>query len=124
QKATHCTTRADVYAKDPQSDAAVQRERFKIYVVHADDFTAVHIDDLLIEQIATQQQHAFGTGELRPRICWLAGTDPTVHVLESVTREEAIALRRLDNKVEYLVTALLRSQGNFAHSSCDRAAGI
>jgi hypothetical protein len=108
EQAANGTAGANIYSVNPQSDATVRRKRFKIHVVHADDLASVHVDDLLVEQIAAQQQHPFSGGELGPGIYRLARANATIDVLEGVAREKAIALRRLNNEIEDLVTAFLR----------------
>ena len=50
--------RADVDRDDVQQQVAVDRRRFELDVVDAHDLAAVDVDDLLIEQVALQEQHA------------------------------------------------------------------
>ena len=50
--------RADVDRDDVQQHVAVDRRRFELDVVHTNDLAAVDVDDLLIEQIALEQQDA------------------------------------------------------------------
>ena len=50
----------DVHGHDGERDMAVERRRIELDVVDADDLAAVHIDDLLIEEVALQQQLAVG----------------------------------------------------------------
>ena len=50
--------RADVDGQHAQDDVAVDRGGVELYVVDADDLAAMHVDDLLIQQITLEQQHA------------------------------------------------------------------
>ena len=52
--------RADVDGDDVEQQVAVDRRRFELDVVDADDLAAVDVDDLLIEEVALEQQHAVG----------------------------------------------------------------
>ena len=54
---------ADVHRDDADQEVAVDRRRFELDVVDADDLAAVDVDDLLIEQVALEQQHAVGRRE-------------------------------------------------------------
>ena len=58
--------RADVDRDDVQEQVAVDRRRVELDVVDADDLAAVHVDDLLIEQVALQQQDAVGRRDSAP----------------------------------------------------------
>ena len=67
--------RADVDGDDVQRDVAVDRRRVELDVVDADDLAAVDVDDLLIEQIALEQQHAVRRVYLSQRDGVVAGAD-------------------------------------------------
>ena len=49
---------ADVHRDDVQHHVAVERRRVELDVVDADDLPAVDVDDLLVEEVALEQQHA------------------------------------------------------------------
>ena len=57
---------ADVDRDDAQDDVAVDRRRVELDVVDADDLASVDVDDLLIEQVALEEQDAVGGGVLSP----------------------------------------------------------
>ena len=51
---------------DVEQQVAVDRRRLELDVVDAHDLAAVDVDDLLIEQVALQQQHAVGRRRSAP----------------------------------------------------------
>ena len=51
---------ADVDREDVERDVAVDRRRIDLDVVDANDLAAVDVDDLLVEEVALEQQHAVG----------------------------------------------------------------
>ena len=57
---------ADVDGDDVEQQVAVDRRRLELDVVDADDLAAVDVDDLLVEQVALEQQHAVGRREALP----------------------------------------------------------
>ena len=59
--------RADVDGQDVQQQVAVDRRRIDLDVVHAHDLPAVHVDDLLIEQVALEQEDAVRRRDSAPR---------------------------------------------------------
>ena len=67
--------RADVHGDDVEHEVAVDRRRVELDVVDADDLAAVDVDDLLIEQVALEQQHAVGRRCTVPRRGVAGGAD-------------------------------------------------
>ena len=51
---------AHVHGDDAEHDVAVDRRGVELDVVDANDLPSVDVDDLLIEQVALEQQHAVG----------------------------------------------------------------
>ena len=66
REAADRASRADVHGDDVQQHVAVDRRRFELDVVHANDLAAVDVDDLLIEKIALEQQDAVRRGVRAP----------------------------------------------------------
>ena len=60
RQATDRAARADVHRDDVQQQVTVDRRRFELDVVDAHDLAAVDVDDLLIEEVALEQQDAVG----------------------------------------------------------------
>jgi hypothetical protein len=63
QQATDRTTRPYVDRMNPQDGmfGVFLRIEFKVNVVDADDFPPVYVDDLLIEQVALEQEESLGS---------------------------------------------------------------
>ena len=59
-------TRADIDRHHVQQHVAVDRRRFELDVVDADDLAAVDVDDLLIEEVALEQENAVRRVVRRP----------------------------------------------------------
>ena len=57
---------ADVHGDDVQQQVAVDRRRVELDVVDAHDLAAVDVDDLLIEEIALEEEQAVGRREALP----------------------------------------------------------
>src|SRR5205823_12682156 len=57
-EAANRASRADVDGDDVQREMAVDGGRVDLDVVHSDDLAAVDVDDLLIEQVALEEQDA------------------------------------------------------------------
>src|SRR5262249_26898297 len=51
---------ADVYGEDRERHVIVDGRGVELDVVDPDNFSAVNVDDLLIKQIAFEQEHAVG----------------------------------------------------------------
>ena len=67
RQAADGAARADVDRDDVQQQVAVDRRRLELDVVDAHDLAAVDVDDLLVEQVALEQQHAVGRRVALPR---------------------------------------------------------
>jgi len=59
----------DVHRHDVQQQVTVDRRRFDLDVVDAHDLAPVDVDDLLIEQIAFEEQHAVRRDEALHAAC-------------------------------------------------------
>src|SRR5437868_5306203 len=93
EESTDGTTRTHVDAEDPQDHMAIHRHGFEIDIVNTNHFAAVYIDDLLVEQIAAEQEHPLRIGEFGPGFGGLAGAHSAVDVLESFALKNGIAFR-------------------------------
>ncbi len=78
----------------------------KVHVVDANNFAAVNVDDLLIEQVAAQQQQAFGSVGQYPAPAEVAAQTPP---LMAKTAANGSAIAGLED---------LREQGDLPRSSC------
>ena len=59
--------RADVDGDDVQREVAVDGRRIDLDVVDAHDLAAVDVDDLLVEEVALEEEHAVGRRVGLPR---------------------------------------------------------
>ena len=84
---------ADVDGDDVESDVAVDRRRVELDVVDAHDLAAVDVDDLLIEEVALEQQQAVRRSVGLPCPASVDGADRRRRTI-SARRREAPARRR------------------------------
>ena len=84
-------------------------------VVNPNNLSPVNVDNLLVEQIAFQQQHAFPTA-VRTPFCGM-GRNPEliVNQADGLGGNQAIAVACLDNETADLARTLLRGNGDFKH---------
>src|SRR5438067_303378 len=65
----HSTARTNVNLSHLQLEAAsVSVFLMKIYIIYADDFPAVHVDDLLVEQVTLKQEEVLRLLHCRPGV--------------------------------------------------------
>ncbi len=62
QQAADRASRADIHRAQLEHHVTIPRLLVNIDIIHPYDFAAMNIDDLLVEQIARQKQHAFAAG--------------------------------------------------------------
>ena len=97
----------------------------EVDVVDADDLAAVNVDDLLVEEIALQQQQALGAGESGPVGGPGAGLDDAVDGLDLGEREQAVfAGAQADDQGGESDGVVLGSQRDLAHTSGKGAGGV
>ena len=107
-----------------RSDVAVERRRVELDVVDADDLAAVDVDDLLVEQVALEQQHAVGGRIGLPGPDVARGADGRAARLQGSAGNGPLAVGGADDQVRDAGRMVLRRDGDFAHTSLDGAAGI
>jgi hypothetical protein len=91
-------------------------------IVNADHLAAVHVDDLLVEQVALQQQHALAAGILGQIGGVGRGVHAAVDGAEQVAAYDAVSLRGADDEGGDVGGVVLGHQRDFAHAP--HAAGI
>ena len=84
---------ADIDRDDVKCDMAVEQRRIELDVIDPDDLTAMHVDDLLIKQVALEQQHAVRRRRRRPRRPFCVGANRRGAGLERGCRQYPIAAR-------------------------------
>ena len=86
-----------------------------VHVVHAHYLAAMHVDNLLVEQVAFQQQHALAAGERAP-VGGVAGdAQPAVDEADGRGRHQPVAMPCLHDEAGNLALAFVRGQRHFAH---------
>ena len=105
-------------------EVAVDRRRLELDVVDADDLAAVDVDDLLVEQIALEQQQAVGGREALPVRGLGCRADGRAGRGDGVGREHALAAGGLDDQERDAGRMVLRRDRDLAHPSADGAGGV
>jgi hypothetical protein len=115
---------ADIHRDDVQEEVVVDRRRLELDVVDADHLAPVNVDDLLVEQVALEEQHAVGRREFVPlrRI----GRRPHrgASGLDRVVRHDPLAVGRANDQVRDAGRMILRRDGDLAHTSAHGAGGV
>ena len=90
-------------------------------VIHADYFASVNVDDLLIEEIAFEQEQSFSAVGDGP-VAWTGrGVNVGVDGGDGGKWKNAIAGFGFDNQRGNASTVFLWSERDFAHPACRRA---
>ena len=103
---------------------AVDRVGQELDVVDAHDLAAVHVDDLLVQKVALQQQDAVKAGERKPPGCIVHAADGRAVRLDGLSGKHTIAFRGSNDEERDARQVLLWRDGNFAHTSTDRSAPV
>ncbi len=120
----HRAAGPDVDREHVELDVAVGRVRVELDVVDPHDLAPVDVDDLLVEQVALEQQHAVEAEERQPR----AGVGRRAHCrperLHGLGRQHPITFRRADDEKRDPCRVFLGRHGSFAHTAAHRPARI
>ena len=125
-RAAGCAPRAPTStATTSSSDVAVDRRRVELDVVDAHDLAAVDVDDLLVEEVALEQQHAVETRVNARQPDGIAvGAHARPEHLDRFGRQHALAVGRPDDQIRDARRMILRGDRDFAHASSRGAAGV
>src|SRR5581483_12421647 len=86
---------------------------------------AVHVNDLLVEQVALQQQQTFRRVERRPVVPPSGAADAVqVNPLQGGCRQDVVAAARADDEQGNSCRVLLRGDGSLAHTSANHAGDV
>ena len=97
----------------------------KIYIIHADDFAAVHVDDLLVEQVTLKQEEVFRLLHCRPGVQISSAAEERVSSeTQGICGNQAISGFRANDERRDPVGIFLRSDGYLAHTSSNSSARI
>ena len=114
----------DVHRTDFQDQAVGDGFLKKVQIVDPDDFSPEHIDDLLIEQVTSQQEHAFRAVALGPVVVGeLARIPPLIEVTDS-ERQKAVASAGLNDQHRNPGPVFLRDQRHLAHPAASASGGV
>ncbi len=117
--------RTDIDRADPELNAAfVARLRVQLNVVDAHHFAAMHVDDLLIQQIAIHQQHALGTAKGGPLGRGNRAANSAIDGLHQPRCQQAVAAAGAHHQQRNVVRVLLRKHRHFAHTAYLGAGGV
>ncbi len=120
--------RADVDRDDVQHDVAVHGRRVDVDVVHAHDLAAVDVDDLLVEQVALEEQGAVRRRVDRPGRQVGGGADArAAEAAHDAARHGAVVPPRAagaDDQERDAGGVVLGRNGDLAHASPDDAGGV
>jgi len=115
---------ADVDRGDTEDDVAVDRCGIELDVVDANDLAAVDVDNLLIEQIALEQEDAVGRRVQGPRVGVIGRADGGAAVFQGVSGEHPLAAGGPDDEVGDARRMVLRRNSEFPHTSAHRATRV
>ena len=96
----------------------------KVDVIDTDDFASIDVDDLLIEEIAFEQEQAFGAVGGRPIRGICGGVNIGIDGGDSGEGKNAVAGFGFDNEGGDAITVFLRGESDFAHTSGRRAGRV
>ena len=116
--------RANVDGDDVERDVAVDRRRIDLHVVDAHDLAAVDVDDLLVEEVALEQEEAVGRAVALPVGDIAGGAHAGAGGLDGGRWQHTFARRGADDQVGNACGMFLRGDGDFAHTSPYGAGGI
>src|SRR2546425_11282294 len=108
---------ADVDRAHFQYGAVSHRLLMEIQVIDAHHLSSEHINHLLIEQVASEQQHAFQFLAGCPFTSSRIRTNPAVDGSNRTEGQQAVAGFGLDDDRGHAGPVFLRNQGQFAHTS-------
>ena len=125
EKAADGAARADVHGGELDGKLVVAEVLVKVNVVDADDFAAVDINDLLVEEITLQQQQTLGAGKGGPFGGPGARLDDAVDGVNLGDAEQAVpAGTGADDQAGEADGIVLGRERDLAHTSGECAGGV
>ena len=127
QQSAHRSPRAYIHPGHLQRDVLIHRHRIEVHIVYPHHLAAVDVDDLLVQQVAAQQQKSFRLAGIE----WhpLRGAGGRLQFAAFDARDvfpaqQPVALRRAHDKRRHLSWIFLGKQRQLAHPSAHRAGNI
>ncbi len=102
QQATDGAARAHVHGANLERNAAVTGVLVNINIIDPHNLPAVNINNLLVEQVAGQQQHALAAGIGDPICCRIAAAHAPINGRYLVGNQQPIAAAGLDDQTQDL----------------------
>src|SRR5450755_280690 len=124
QQSPDRAARTDVNRAHFQDRAVGHQFLKQIEVVHPDDLPSEYVDDLLIEKIASQQQHALGALALGPVGGGAIGANTAIDRGHGWERQQAVAGAGLNNQYSHPGPVFLRNQRHLAHPSAAASGSV
>ena len=125
QQAPHRASRAHVHFGNLQDEVIVAALLLHVDVVHANDFASVDIDNLLVEQVVLEHQHAFRTYERLPiRRLATSAYQPAVDPDQRLRRDQSLAGGGLHHQRGYHCGLRPRCDRHLANTPADLAGFI
>jgi hypothetical protein len=103
---------------------AVDRRGLELDVVDADDLAAMDVDDLLVEEVALEQQHAVARRKSIPPARVGRRPDRRARRLDFVVRQHPLAVGGPDDEEGDPGGMVLRGHRDLAHATADGAGGV
>src|ERR1700740_681758 len=124
EQAPYGASSADIDRKDFKEGAIATRFLLQIHIVDPDAFPAVHINDLLVEQIALEQEKAFSAIDGSPFRQRGRSPHTAIDHGNRLQREQPVAGLGLDDENRDADAVFLGRQCHFAPTSASLAGRI
>ena len=129
QQAAHRAARSHVDRMDTQHGMSpicvfilvLRGVDLQVNIIHADYFSPIDVDNLLVKQIALQQEQTFGPVDGGPLRHHGRGAYAAIDRRNCGERQDAVAGFSLDDQGRYPGTVLLGSERHLAHTPAGRA---
>ena len=115
---------ADIHRADFQHRTVADGFLQQVQIVYPDDFPAEDVDDLLVQKITSQQQHAFRAIAVGPVGRGRIGTNAPVDRGDGYKGQHAVAATCLYNQNRNPGPVFLGNQGHFAHPAASASGGV
>ena len=109
---------------DFQNGEVAEDVAVEVHVIDADHFAPVDVNDLLVEEVALEEEHALAALELLPIGEHFGGFDPAVEGGDRGIRHKAVAGAGFDNDGGDSGKVVLGRDGDFADTTARRAVGV
>ena len=121
QQAADRAPRAHVHRAKLEHHVVVAKLLVDVNVVDPHNLASVDVNDLLVEQVALQQEHAFTTGVRDPLRSGGSNPQAAIDQAERLGGQQTVAVAGFHHKARDLTGILLRHQRDFAHFAGGRS---